>query len=86
VEKEPAPRPRPTRPAKPKTPLPSGAAQEALAARIEALEAEQAALEKEVAEAYAAGDRQRGTEGGFRLRALAAEIAAQYAAWEEALS
>ncbi|MSR83035.1 MAG: ABC transporter ATP-binding protein [Candidatus Latescibacteria bacterium] len=82
-----APRPRPARPAKPKVPSPPRlAAQEALAARIEALEAEQAALEKELAEAYAAGDRQRGTECGGQLRQPTAEIAAQYAAWEEALS
>ena len=85
--KAPALRPRPSRPAKPKTPSrPRLAAQEALSARIEALEAEQQELEKELAEAYAAGDRQRGTECGYRLRQLTAEIAAQYAAWEEALS
>ena len=86
VEKAPAPRPRPSRPTKAAVSLPRLAAQEALSARIETLEAEHAALEKEVAEAYAAGDRQRGTEGGYRLRELAAEIAAQYTAWGEALS
>ncbi|MBI2501898.1 MAG: ABC-F family ATP-binding cassette domain-containing protein [Candidatus Latescibacteria bacterium] len=86
VEKAPALRPRPPRPAKSKAPRPPNPAQEALAARIEALEAEQQALEKELAQAYGSGDHQRGNACTRQLRQLRAEIAAQYAAWEEALS
>jgi ATP-binding cassette subfamily F protein 3 len=82
--KAPAPRPRPPRPAK--VAPPQTVAQDLIASRLETLEAEKGALEKQMADAYAAGDHQRGGECGRQLGHLEAEIAAQYAAWEEALS
>ena len=84
VASPPPPKVRPPRPAKAPVPAPPHTAQ--IEARLEALEGEKEALEQQLAEAYAAGDHQRGSECGRQLGHLEAEIAAQYAAWEEAWS
>ncbi|MBM3278575.1 MAG: ABC-F family ATP-binding cassette domain-containing protein [Candidatus Handelsmanbacteria bacterium] len=82
--KAPVPRLRPPRPAK--TAPPQTTAQELIAARLETLEREKEEVEKEMAAAYEAGDHHLGGERGRRLGHLEAQIAAQYAAWEEVLS
>jgi len=80
-----APRARPPRPAR-TTPPPQSRVQDLIAARLELLEREKEEVEREMAAAYAAGDHHLGGECGRRLGHLEAQIAAQYIAWEEALS